>query len=996
MNGFLQRVAHAYAEHEPDALIDYCFVFPNRRSGTFFRDYLIREFGNGLLMPRIATLNEIVAEQSTFREATRDEALFALYNCYRAFMAEEEQPDFDRFIFWGSMLLDDFNEVDSNLVDVDQLFVNVERWREIRSFYLTRDQADIIERYWGEKVLASEDVEQFWQHIQAGDHPAPNGEGASNARFMRLWEILAPLYHKFTESMAERQLATQGMMMRQLIDQLDSDEGAARLRAQRYVFVGFDIPTLGEIHLFRHLQKLGRADFYWDFNSPVSSDSENTMARLLANLRTDFPPLYDLEEEPITTFPEIEIIGVPSETGQAKMAGDTISQWLKEGVIADKGNAVDTAVVLPDESLFVPMVHAIPAEITNMNVTMGFPLRFTPVSALIRIITSLHLRARIIRGVHTFFYEDVEAVTANTIVRGIASDECDGLRKMIRDNRLYNVGADVIAANFPTLAKILRGTPVDNTAQSAREYIDSLLTLIEGAVAANPAMKMEGFFVRACREALDQLFNAVEQFGIDMRESIFLHLLERMLFNATVRFEGEPLKGLQVMGVLETRALDFDNVIITSMNERIFPKKSYVRSFIPDTLRRCYGLPTPELAESRFAYYFYRLLSRASRVTLLYDTRSDSSRNNEISRFVTQLLYLYPSSKVTHKSAVYPGLVNLTKPIEVHKTHDIMERLKAFTTDGENASWLSASALKTYLNCPLSFCLQYVMQMRVDDEITDYMDASVLGRIVHHVFEKLYDSLNPSIEDPATVTRQIIDGWINNEVVLRRLIAEGFNLYHSAPGTPADTPLRGENVVIAHTILYIVKKALREDARIAPFEYLSGEEKMRLKWQAAPGLSVNFKLVIDRIDRVKDITRIVDYKTGDEESKLNNFGSMFAAGKTSKERALFQVLLYCKLFAAATPDYANTPIEPMIYNLRKVAAEGFTKSKYNIAPENRQASYAEIGTYQTLEPELTDRINRLICEIFDPKVSFTQAESEESCTFCPFKEFCGRQAKTNK
>lgn len=978
MTVFLQLIAETYASRQRESLLDCCFVFPNRRSGTFFRDYLLKATGNGIIMPRIATLNELVAERSNSREATRDEALFTLFNCYRSFMEDREKIDFDKFIFWGMMLLNDFDEVDMNLVDADSLFVNVERWREIRSFYLTDEQAAIIERYWGEKVRSADEVDRFWEHITNSGTRKDSHE-PSNSRFLRLWEILAPLYKSFHSKMESEQIATQGMMLRQLVSNIKTEGVESVLSYERYVFIGFDMPTLGEISIFRALKAVGRADFYWDFNTPVAKDDQNTAVRLMKHLRDDFPSLYDIGEEPVTCFPEIEITGIPSETGQAKWAGLTISRWIESKAVHNPDNAVDTAVVLPDESMFIPIVHAIPEQITSMNVTMGFPLRFAPVTSLVSLITRLHIHSRVIHGEPEFFHEDVEAILSSPLVRASEPEQCDRLLKDIRSNRRYNVASAYICVNYPSLSPIFTNMSEDNSAKSAHDYLVGLLDFLEHAAGSDSNMKMEEFFIRACRSSLEELYEAVCRFDIEMHESTFIHLMERMLFNATIRFEGEPLQGLQLMGVLETRALDFDNVIITSMNERVFPKKSYVRSFIPDTLRRCYGLPTPELAEARYSYYFYRLISRARHVALIYDTRAASGRNNEMSRFMTQLLYLYPSAKVTHSSAIYTGRNDDSGLITLAKTPEMMSRLNAFTTTGKEARFFSASALKTYLNCPLQFCLRYVMNMNIDDEINDFMEASTLGQIVHEVFEKLYGSLlRPG--KTARVTREHILDWIENDLLIRQQIVASTNRYYGAPDTSPTQPLRGESLVIGNAILHIVKATLRRELAFTPFDYVAGEKSMKVRWNVSPSLTVNFRQIIDRIDRVNGILRIVDYKTGDESTDLKDMEQMFTPGATSKERAIFQVLLYCELYSVHEND--ESPIQPYIYALRKVLKSGLSPIK-----SQKQV----LSDYRVLDPDFKERLNRLLTEIFNPDIPFIQAVSSESCIFCNFKQFCGRE-----
>ncbi len=981
MDSFLRLIAKTYVDSGIDELSDYCFVFPNRRSGAFFRQYL-RENASGIsfIMPDIVTVNELAANVSDLTEATRDEALFVLFKCYKSFMPESEAPDFDKFIFWGTMLLNDFDDVDKNLVDAESLFVNIHRWRQIKSFYLTDEQVEIIERYWGEKVLSANDVDDFWSHIEKSSSSTADKK-PSNDRFLKLWEIMAPLYHDFIDSMRMAGIATKGMMMRHLAESVRKDGVEAVLPAKRYIFIGFDIPSGGEIAIFKRLKAVGKADFYWDFNTPVMADKSNRITRMMLNLRHDFPSMYDLDEEPITSFPEISIIGVPSETGQTKLAGETLAGWVEKGIIRNPKNAINTAVVLPDESLFIPMVHALPDSITTKNVTMGFPLRFTPVASLVSQLTRMHLRARLSHGTPEYFYEDVETVLAHPIIRLAAPEECKSLLSKIRLNRLYNVSADIITEEYPVLQPIFVAVPVNESVQTAVDYITGVLDFLEKAIEGHDNMKMEEFFIRSCREALSELTGAVVRFDIGMRESTFLHLLDRMLFNTTVRFKGEPLQGLQIMGVLETRSLDFDNVIIMSMNERIFPKKSYIRSFIPDTLRKCYGLPTPDIAEAQYCYYFYWILSRAKHVTLFYDTRATSGQNNEMSRFMTQLIYLYPSAAIKHSSGIYAGVNRSAEPIVLERTDEIRKQLKRFQSQGEDALFLSASALKTYLKCPLQFCLSYVLRLRIEDELNDFMEASTLGSIVHEVFEKLYGSLRKTSDGYSIVTKEILDDWLKNDLPIRRLITRSTNklFMRMKPSDDRDRELTGEALVIGNAILHIVRSTLKQERQFCPFKYVAGEEKMQLRWEVNPDLVLNFKQVIDRIDIVGDRLRIVDYKTGTEAVNFIYMDSMFTPGSESDKLSIFQVILYCLLYAQEK-NY-DKAIQPYIYTLKSVTGQGLQPIKYN-----RKV----LDDYKTISENFKKSLNALLVEIFDSDKPFIQTQSEKNCKFCNFKQFCGR------
>lgn len=384
------------------------------------------------------------------------------------------------------------------------------------------------------------------------------------------------------------------------------------------------------------------------------------------------------------------------------------------------GNAIDTAVVLPDESLFIPMIHAVPDRITALNVTMGFPLKSTSISSLMSAIVSLHLRASRSKDEWSFFYEDIRAVVTHPLLQAIDPQACNAILRLMLDRRLYMVPASKIAETAPGFAFIFTPVRDTNGVAEVHAYFFSLITGLRVHTIDNEERKIEKYYLDTYLVELENLRAACERWDITMRDRTFIELLQRTISSASVRFTGEPLAGLQVMGVLETRALDFDKLIMLSMNEHVFPHKQYSRSFIPDTLRRSYGMATTELQESIFAYSFYRLISRASLVRLFYDARTLSGKNSEISRYIAQLLYLFPECDIVHDLATLPNRPHDEEAIVIEKTPEIMAKLQEFTTAGRRT--LSATAINDYINCPLSFYLKRICRLDLDEDVMDYMD----------------------------------------------------------------------------------------------------------------------------------------------------------------------------------------------------------------------------------------------------------------------------------
>lgn len=973
MTPFLQQVASVYADREAAALYSYCFVFPNKRSGTFFANFLKRELPAGSMFPRIMTISEFVGELSDATEANRYEQLFTLYNEYC--LQPGVDVDFDRFLFWGEMLIGDFNDVDRYLVDAEALFVNVKRLREISANYLTEEQLEVIRRYWGEE-RPGEYIDRFWNHIDR------DGVNKRQQAFVKLWEVLLPLYNGYRRSLSEQGLATQGMLYRNAVDVLS--DGMDRLPYSRCVFVGFNVLSTSEIKIFSILQRRGAADFYWDFDSPAFNHPDNKAGRFLRRNMREFPSRYNLKGESPSGFPHITVLGVPSGVGQVKAAGKCIEQWIQSGAIADKDNAIDTAVVLPDESLFIPMIHSVPTEVGAMNVTMGFPMRLSPVSALMRNIVSLQLRSRVKNGIRTFFYDDVATLLASPFIRSVDAEGCDNLAAEIQQRRLFQIPAPVVAEKAPALVPVFASVADMDDMDCVAEYVDGLCDFVSSAL--EPDDRMQRHFVDSYRQAVDALFDASKRFGISMRGNSFFHLIERAINGDTVSFVGEPLKGLQVMGVLETRALDFDNVVMLSMNERVFPRKHYTRSFIPDALRHGYGMATIDFQESIFAYYFYRLISRARNVTLIYDARTvGGTKSSELSRYIAQLLYLFPDADISHRLAVYSTRRYEFNGASARKDARVMGLLENFTKPGGRN--LSASAINTYISCPLEFYLQYVEGYNVDDDVTDYMDASTYGTILHEVAQKFYQQFQGADPDSGVVvTPELIDRYLEHgNTCVDRLVTESINRnYNKLPDDRVATPLVGESLVLGRVIRHSILAMLRCDRELAPFTFMRAEKTMEGQLKITDSLSVNVKQVVDRIDMVDGTMRFVDYKTGVDELKAPSVESLFDTANPNRAKAIMQLMFYCHVYREV--EGSDQPIMPAIYKMRTILPKGL---------EPLKIGGDVVADYHQWYEEFVDALNSKILEIFNPDVPFTRAPSDRACKFCKFKAICDRESATD-
>ncbi len=987
MTPFLKQVAQTYFENERDEMIDYCFVFPNKRSGVFFRHFLTEAAdGDKFIFPEIITIGEMTAGFSALTEATRLDQLFILYNEYSAL--SRDISDFDQFLFWGDMLLSDFNDVDRYLVDPHLLFVNLKRFREVSANYLTEEQKEIINRYWGEQY-PHQSPDRFWNHL----HHEQSTE--LETKFLKLWEVLDQLFINFKKRLMDVGMATSGMLSRNAVDYL-KHASSDTLPYRRYIFVGFNVLTLSEIKIFERLQARDRADFYWDMAAPTFKAEGNKAALFMKHNIECFHSRYDIASAnpiPDNHFPHIHITGIPSSVGQAKAAGKQLEQWMADGIIAHPDNAINTAIVLPDESLFIPMIHAVPPELTALNVTMGYPMKNTSFASFISAIVSMQLRSRLSKEKWHFFHDDVKTVVTHPFTRSLCNNECNAILRAITERHLYMIPAETFTELAPTLAFMF--TPVSDTngVEEVYSYFTSLIDSLTALTAKHEGMRIEKFFLNAYRSALEELKNACDRWGIAMKNSTFIELLQRTIASVSINFTGEPLKGLQVMGVLETRVLDFDNLIMLSMNERIFPRKHYTRSFIPDSLRRSYGMATTDFQESIYAYYFYRLISRADNVRLYYDARTVGTKNSEMSRYISQLLYLFPQCNITHDIASFPMPSFKDEKIEIHKTPEIMEKLMDFTR--LNGRTLSASSIKEYIKCPLEFYLNRVCNLRQEDEVIEYMDSSTYGTILHAVAETIYKELRGE-HNEVKITADILDSIINHPVKIDRVITQLINeKYNKLPAGDL-TPLVGETKILGQVMKHFMVVMFREEKKIAPFDFIEGEQELRGRLRINDNLSINFCQYIDRLDRVypegrygtdgTGTLRIVDYKTGDDKENFTSFDQLFSHTSKDHRSAIFQLLFYCNAYSQH--ESYDGPIQPILYQFKSMSTKGITPVSFG-----NYSSKKIITDYRLINDEFMAQFSNLIMEMFDPDIPFTQSPNDADCKFCTFKTICRRYPK---
>ena len=964
MKPFLYQVATLFYQQYGAEIHRLAFVFPNRRAGLFFQKYLSEISERPLFSPSILTINDLFMQLSGKHPADKIQMLFRLYELYKQRSGSSES--FDEFIYWGEMLLNDFDDIDKYMVDARMLFRNVSDLKSLDDDfnYLSPEQVQAIRSFWS----------SFY----------PKGDSPNQQHFLELWEILYDLYAGLRTSLAKDGCGYDGMIFREVVEQLEK-EPMSDFPFDRVVFVGLNALSVSEERLLLALQKKGVADFYWDYVGPWVTDPDNKASFFLErNLRL-FPSRMELPAtEPVQA--EIRVLGVPSAIGQAKQVYPILQALADEQQLTDE-SALRTAIVLPDEHLLVPVLNAIPEAIQHINVTMGYPLAGTPVAALMEYILTLQKNIRYIDRVPVFYFRDVLPILNHQYVMAAAPEEVSQLVKdMTAGNRIYVHAADL---NRHELLSILF-TPVQNT----EELSDYLIHVLEALNAClrnkrpNPddeemisnstqtTVDIEQEFIFHYFATVNRMKEVMREAKIEMRLDTYFRLLKRMTDLITIPFEGEPLSGLQVMGVLETRALDFDRLIILSMNEGIFPLKKAANSFIPYNLRRGFGLPTYEHQDSVWAYHFYRLIRRAKQVTLLYDTRTTGLQTGEVSRFVHQLRYHYQYPLID-ELVVYDVASSAVPPISVQKTAEVEKLLSDFLFGGPRA--LSASAINTYLDCPLKFYFSVLEQIQEEDEITETVERDVFGSILHKVMEDLYAPFKGKL-----VTADLLKLLRKDQPLLTGTIARAFaELFFKSPVV---RPLEGENFLTGEMIRKYAEKILEQDARFTPFHYIESEKKVRATITLSDRRIVQLKGFIDRVDSLDRVLRIVDYKTGSGKLEFESVEGLFDKEAKDRPKAVMQVFLYAWMYQQL-PEYTGMPIQPAIYYLRTL----FQRSFDPVVEQKKGRGKADkVNSFQDFASDFEDKLRQCLDEIFDLDIPFTQTETGKACAYCSFRGLCGK------
>ncbi len=998
MNSFLNDIARIHYDnivanpYSELQINDILFVFPNKRAGLFFNEAIKQLTQKPIFAPKICDINNFAKSISSLQHAEPLEQLFILYQAYQsvAQTAEIEEPlQFSDFCSLGNSIISDFNEVDKYLCNPHDLYKNISTLKDITTdtLPLTEEQIKIITSFWG-NVLPQHDDESL----------------SFNKQFVSIWNILLPLYTTFNDRLTQKGIGYEGMIYRNAVSQLKNDK--AQLPYKRITFIGFNVFTASEYEILDHFRKKGIADYYFDYPTQYNTEPFTATIASEYNNTLKFQSIYPYRQPDTRQFPTIHTYSTASHSGQTKIASQIIDNIYTSSGSSTTTLSDTTAIVLADESHLNSLTSNLPKYVDKINITMGYPLRNTAIVSLINNLIALQNNISQSDTNPTYHHKALVNILANPYIQNQTPDVCDSIIKHINKNNLIRISRNELhslmdksnsvenTAAINLIKTIL--TPQDNITEEIKYLIGIITALYHNLKQTDNGddIRIELEFINRFMPYLNQLHRLLSEYQVTTKTDDLASLNKSLVNSLNIQFDGEPLEGLQIMGKLEARLIDFDNIIIVGANDDNLPGKRSGNSLIPYNLRRAYNLPTHELDDAIYAYNFYRMLYRTKNLHLIYDDRINNK--SEITRFFYQIKYLMPEIVENNIAINQHHITDTptsttadeeTKAITIDK-NGMLDKIQRLKSGGDRQ--LSPSLLKNYIQCPLQFYFKAIAEIYDVDTIDESLQANMLGNIFHAIMQKLYEgNLNRQLPKPS-----------ENEI--KSLTEEAF--------AQNNYTITGFNKLIFNIIYEFIQTTLKFDQNrfaVKPFTVTAVEKIITDEI-----FNYRFKGIIDRID-VEDngIVHIIDYKTTKyTQNEANNIITLFESGKSHLNEQ-FQLLLYCSMLCKMKPD---SQIQPNIYNVYTITWKNKKKESsldlfklkipkilldnelppldYEITDEERKnTTTIEVDDFRKVKPAFEWLLEKMLNTIGDPAIPFTTNPtdtSHENCKFCIYKSLC--------
>ena len=951
MKPFLKEVTEILYSKYKDNLDKIAVVFPNKRAKLYFNKYLSEIISKPIFSPNILTINEFIDKFTKLRISDELTLSFYLYQVFKKHIKSTE--NFDDFYYWGQMLIKDFNDIDNNIVNAKNIFTHVSNLKEIDNIfdYLDENQKKAIEYFW---------------HSFKKDKISPQQKD-----FLNIWKKLSDIYTDFNKLLESKNTAYQGMIYKDALINFNLNYYNKELKYKKVIFIGFNALNKTEKKLFDFLKKENKAEFYWDYDEYYINNEIHEANYFLKDNLKKYHTENTINNDNIRQEKNIEIVSTPSNIGQVKLIAKFINEFKQQ----KKFDINKTAIVLADESLLIPILNSIPEFIDNVNITMGFPIYETPAYTLFNNLIELQQTKK----KNGFFYhKTVKKLIEHPYIKSMYIDDANKLiADIINFNSIY-IKDETLKKN--DLYKLLF---LDITnAENISTYINDIIFFITNSLkdSNNNNYKIITEYLYSIFLTVKKLNDILKTSSIKIQIETYLSILKTIIKTKTLPFTGEPLQGLQIMGILETRTLDFENLIFLSLNEGILPKTSSSTSYIPYNIRKGFGLPTIEHQDAVYGYYFYRLLHRSKNIKLVYNSAITTS-NKEKSRFLTQLiLENFNNYKLSNLSFNVNNTNN--KEIIIEKNKEITEKLNRYFNPTNK---LSPSAINTYLNCSLMFYFRYIALIPEPKEVSEDIDPMQFGSIFHKAMECLYTSFK---DNKTLINKENLINILNSKQTIENAILQGFSeeIFNLKDKIISLEELHGKNILIYNVIKDYVIKLLQQDLKKVPFTIVELEQNNYIPLTIninGKTKTINTGGSIDRVDFKDNTYQILDYKTGSADGVFSNIEELFDITAKKRPKEILQTFIYTIAFMHQ--NKINTA-SPGIIRILKIFEKDYSS---NIFIKNGKKTYPlqDITDYKE---EFINTLKHNISNIFDNTIPFTQTQNEKHCEYCTYKNICHR------
>ncbi|WP_278887543.1 PD-(D/E)XK nuclease family protein [Leyella stercorea] len=1002
---FLEYVAEDIIGKYGTDLSRIAVVFPNKRAALFLNEHLARIAGQPVWSPAYITISDLFRQHTDLKTADPIKLICDIHKSFTKCTGIDET--LDHFYGWGQLLLADFDDIDKNMADADSIFCNLKDIHELDDIsYLDDEQKEMLARFFAN---FSDDI-----------------DSELKKRFLSLWSHFGDIYHDYNRRLTEQGLGYEGAIYRKV-----ASEQTLHLKYDKYLFVGFNLLQKVERVLFSRLMKEGKAKFYWDFDEyympspsplpsggalvggygipaiptqPTCSVGALPGGALVSSAPTNLN-LSDFPNELDNTDPDIyanmrrpkriRFISSPTENAQARFA----SNWLLENDRYKAGRK--TAVVMCDESILLPIMHSLPPEADKVNITSGFPLAMTPVASLVMLLFDLYTLGLRKKGT-TLNPHYLKKLMAHPYARHLQGVHLKGVhlsqvhQEEVHQEEVHQEEEEVHQPNS-TLDNSTSAQPTiqNSKLKTQNSILHHIATLIKQVgIATKPEgdpLTQESVF--RMYTILNRLATLADSGDLLVDNTTLRRLVSQLVSSSSIPFHGEPVVGVQIMGVLETRNIDFDHLLLLSCNEGNMPKGVNDSSFIPYTIRKAHHLTTIDNKVALYSYYFHRLLQRARDITIAYNNSTDNGHTGEMSRFMLQLL-VESGQKINHYTLTAKNHPTPLMPKPIQKDETTLSKLQQITR-------LSPSALNTYIRCPLAFYYQYIAHIQEPHPDPETIDNRLFGNIFHRAAYLIYKDIT---DRSPLVEKAHIQAYLSNRTLLANVVDRAFEEEECKTNN-------GLQIINREVIIEYVTKLLKIDQQLCPFSILAMEEEAKVYTQlsftipsggalkggalvsSAPTKQYNLTIggIIDRLDILTDRQtgkrriRVVDYKTGNKPSSaIKSIEEVFDPKNIASKHSNYflQAILYSLIVSRSKEwNAANDAVSPALLFIKQAATNDYDPT---LCIDKHPIS--DVTVY---EEEFLTKLKETVADMYSPDAAFTPTDDRKKCELCPYRMLCG-------